>query len=128
MLVYLNALTWTHEPEELSADLREAMRVGLHLQTCHAFPSSIDPGCRHALEFSRIMNATPADLKKWPTNIYSEIAIALKGGKLRKPGLAIAWRRGWRSARAERSRPPSTRLRRGAIRLESRGLCDGSFR
>eukprot|EP00966_Prymnesium_polylepis_P024069 554302-Prymnesium_polylepis.1 len=34
------------------------------------------------------MDATPADLKKWPTNIYSQIAIALKGGELREPGLA----------------------------------------
>eukprot|EP00966_Prymnesium_polylepis_P317009 7324646-Prymnesium_polylepis.1 len=34
------------------------------------------------------MDATPADLKKWQTNIYSQIAIALKGGELREPGLA----------------------------------------
>jgi len=88
MLVYLNALTWTHEPEELAAQLHRAMRVGLHLQLCHEFPSSIDPGSRHALEFSKIMSATPADLRKEPTNIYSQIAISLKGGELREPGLA----------------------------------------
>eukprot|EP00966_Prymnesium_polylepis_P241114 5576177-Prymnesium_polylepis.2 len=34
------------------------------------------------------MDSTPADLKKWPTNIYSQIAVALKGGELREPGLA----------------------------------------
>jgi len=34
------------------------------------------------------MDATPAHLKKSPTNIYSQIAIALKGGALREPGLA----------------------------------------
>eukprot|EP00966_Prymnesium_polylepis_P161540 3733383-Prymnesium_polylepis.1 len=30
MLVYLNALTWTHDPEPLAAEIREAMREGLH--------------------------------------------------------------------------------------------------
>eukprot|EP00966_Prymnesium_polylepis_P100103 2318118-Prymnesium_polylepis.1 len=35
------------------------------------------------------MDATPADLKKWPTNIYSQIAIALKGGELRDVGLNL---------------------------------------
>jgi len=90
MLVYLNALTWTHDPEAFAADVREAMRVGLHLLVCNEFPSVLDPGsARGALEFKRIMDATPADLKKWPTNIYSQIAIALKGGELREPGLAI---------------------------------------
>jgi len=88
MLVYLNALTWTHEPEELTAELRQAMRVGLHLQLCHEFPSSIDLGSRHAIDFSKIMNATPADLRMESTNIYSQIAVALKGGELREPGLA----------------------------------------
>jgi len=88
MLVYLNGLTWTHEPELLAADIREAMSIGVHLQPCHEFPSAIDPSsARHALEFKLIMDATPADLKKWPTNIYSQIAIALKGGELRDVGL-----------------------------------------
>uniref|UniRef100_A0A7S4HTM0 Uncharacterized protein n=1 Tax=Prymnesium polylepis TaxID=72548 RepID=A0A7S4HTM0_9EUKA len=34
------------------------------------------------------MEETPADLKKWPTNIFSQIAIALKGGELRETGLS----------------------------------------
>jgi len=89
MLVYLNALTWTHDPETFAAEIREAMRQGLHLQPCHEFPSVIDLGSeRQALEFKQIMDATPADLKNWPTNVYSQIAIALKGGELREPGLA----------------------------------------
>mmetsp|Transcript_36685 Transcript_36685/g.97113 ORF Transcript_36685/g.97113 Transcript_36685/m.97113 type:complete len:148 (+) Transcript_36685:244-687(+) len=65
--------------------------MGMHmdLQTCHEFPSVIDPGSeRHALEFKEVMDATPADLKTWPANIYSQIAIAIKGGALREPGLA----------------------------------------
>ena len=89
MLVYLNAATWTSAPELLAAEIREAQKVGLHLQLCHEFPSALDPGsARHAIEFKQIMDATPADLKKWPTNIYSQIAIMLKGGELREPGLA----------------------------------------
>jgi len=90
MLVYLNARTWTHDPETFAAEVREAMRMGLHLQPCHEFSSVIDPGsARHALEFKEIMDVTPADLKKGPTNVYSQIAIALKGGELREPGLAV---------------------------------------
>jgi len=89
MLVYLNGLTFMHDPEPFSAEIREAMREGLHLQPCHEFPSVLDPGSvRYALEFKQIMDVTPADLKKWPTNIYSQIAIALKGAELREPGLA----------------------------------------
>jgi len=89
MLVYLNALTWTHEPEAFAAEVHEAMRLGVHLQLCHEFNSVLDPGStRHALPFKEIMDATPPDLKKGPRNIYSQIAIALKGGELRDVGLA----------------------------------------
>eukprot|EP00966_Prymnesium_polylepis_P184934 4286082-Prymnesium_polylepis.2 len=91
MLVYMNARTWTHDPELLApAEIREAMREGLHLQLCHEFPSVIDSGSeRHALEFKQIVDATPADLKRWPTDVYCDrVAIALKGGELREPGLA----------------------------------------
>lgn len=90
MLVYLNALTWTHSVESLAAEIAEAMHLELHLQPCHEFPSVLDPGSwRHSLEFKEVMDATPARLKKWPTNIYSQIAIALKGGTLRDVGLGI---------------------------------------
>eukprot|EP00966_Prymnesium_polylepis_P040294 935050-Prymnesium_polylepis.1 len=89
MLVYLNTKTWTHDPEPFAAEIREAQRAGLHLQPCHEYPSVTDPGSeRQALEFKQIMDATPSDLKKWPTNIYSQIAISIKGGELREPGLA----------------------------------------
>eukprot|EP00966_Prymnesium_polylepis_P170987 3952408-Prymnesium_polylepis.2 len=89
MLVYLNAQTWTHDLEPFATEIREAMRAGLHLQPCYEYPSVVDPGsARHALEFKQIMDATPADLKKWPTNIYSQIAISIKGAELREPGLA----------------------------------------
>ena len=90
MLVYLNSNTWTHNPEGLTADIHEAFRLGVHLQPCHEFPSVLDPGSpRAALEFKSIMDATPSHLKKSPTNVYSQIAIGLKGGELREVGLAI---------------------------------------
>jgi len=89
MLVCLNAQTWTYDPEPFAAEVREAAHADLHLQPCHEYPSVVDPGsARQALEFKQIMDATPADLKKWPTNLFSQIAIALKGGELREPGLA----------------------------------------
>eukprot|EP00966_Prymnesium_polylepis_P279535 6457796-Prymnesium_polylepis.1 len=34
------------------------------------------------------MDVTPADLVKGPTNMYRQIAVALKAGELREPGLA----------------------------------------
>jgi len=88
MLVYLNALTWTGNPEALANDIRAAQRIGVHLQPCHEFASVLDPGSqREALAFKEIMEGTPPDLKAGPTNIYSQIAIALKGGDLRQVGL-----------------------------------------
>lgn len=90
MLVYLNGLTWTHSPEALAVDLQEAFRLGVHLHPCHEFPSVLDSGSdRAALEFKAIMDATPPHLKKSPTNVYSQIAIALKGGELREVGLHL---------------------------------------
>eukprot|EP00966_Prymnesium_polylepis_P033430 777327-Prymnesium_polylepis.1 len=70
----LNALTWTHDPEPFAAEIRNAVRMGLHLQACHEFTSVVDAGSgRHALEFKQIMDSTPADLKTWPINIYEPI-------------------------------------------------------
>eukprot|EP00966_Prymnesium_polylepis_P334230 7389617-Prymnesium_polylepis.1 len=71
MLVYLNALTWTHEPEAFAAEIREAMIQGVHLQPCHEYPSVIDAdSARQTLAFKEVIDATPADLTKWPRNIY----------------------------------------------------------
>ena len=89
MLIYLNAVTWLHDPEALAAEIREAQRFGVHLQLCHEFPSALDPGsARKALGFKQIMDATPLDLKSGVRNIYSQIAVSLKGGELRDVGLA----------------------------------------
>jgi|EP00966_Prymnesium_polylepis_P200777 hypothetical protein len=89
MLVYLNAVTWAHNPEALTVDISEAQRLGVHLQLCHEFPSVMDPGSpRKALGFKQIMDTTPSDITSGESNIYKQIAIPLKGGKLREVGLA----------------------------------------
>ena len=89
MLIYLNALTWKHDPEAFAADIREAQSLGVHLQLCHEFPSVLDPrSARDALGFAQIMGATPPHLKSGPRNIYQTIAVSLKGGELRRVGLA----------------------------------------
>jgi len=90
MLIYLNAHTWTESPEELGGDIGRAQRLGVHLQPCHEFPSVLDPdSLRAAVDFKTIMDATPRSLKRSRSNIYSQIAIALKGGELRDVGLAV---------------------------------------
>eukprot|EP00966_Prymnesium_polylepis_P033815 786039-Prymnesium_polylepis.1 len=119
VLVYLNANTWTHEPEEFAAEDRQAMLAGLHLQLCHEFPSVLDVGsARGALELKSIMDMTPSDLKTSPTNVYSQIAISLKGGSLREPGLAnLAERLAQRSGRGKTTYSDASvgALRRGAV-------------
>jgi len=90
MLVYLNEQTWNHNPEALEVEIREAQRLGVHLQLAHEFPSLLDPGsARRALGFTQIMEATPDGLKQGARNIFKEIAIGLKGGELREVGLAV---------------------------------------
>jgi len=89
MLIYLNADTWTHDPEALTVNVSEAQRIGVHLQLCNEFPSVLDPGsARKALAFKQIMDATPPDLTSGERNIYMQIAISLKGGEMREVGLA----------------------------------------
>ena len=89
MLVYLNGLTWTHDPESLAVDIRQAQHLGVHLQLSHEFPSVLDPkSARIALSFKQIMDATPQHLTRGARNIYQQIAISLKGGELRDVGLA----------------------------------------
>jgi hypothetical protein len=103
MRVYRNALTWAHAPELLAAEIREALRVDLHLQLCHEFPSVLDTGsARQALEFKQIIDASAADLKKSPTNLYAlwplrsgsrAVSCASRGSP--------TWPKGWRNVMAE---------------------------
>ena len=91
MLVYLNSLTWTHDPDALVFDIKAAQHLGVHLQGAHEFPSVLDGvgSLRGALEFDAILRATPEQLTSGQTNIYKEIAIGLKGGAQRNVGLEL---------------------------------------
>ena len=88
MLLYLNKNTWASDSEALAADIREAQRIGVHLQTCHEAPSVLDlQSFRGGQDFKTIMDETPPALKSGPGNIYKQIAVAMKGGDLREVGL-----------------------------------------
>ena len=68
------------------------------------------------------MDVTPPDLKNGPRNIYSQIAIALKGAELREVGLAnLAGRLVARVARAPiaEDRPSARSSQTGGIALAS---------
>jgi len=88
MLLYLNAATWT-ESEGLMADIEEARRQSKNVQLCHESPSALDPeSLRQPLDFKQIMEATPAHLRRGERSIYKTIAVSLKGGDMRRDGLA----------------------------------------
>jgi len=90
MLVLLDKRTWTsgEATAELVVHIHEAMKVGVHLTCVHEFPAVVGPP-RHACEFDLMFDDeyTPAHLTGGPTNVYREIAISLKGGEWRLPGL-----------------------------------------
>ena len=94
MLVVLDARTWTsgEDTAKLVDDIHAAMSLGVHILCIHEFPSVVGPP-RYECEFGLMFGDdwTPAHLTGGPTNLYKEIALALKGVEWRKPGLvAIA--------------------------------------
>ena len=90
MLVLLDERTWTsgEDTAKLVEHIHEAMRLGVHLNCVHELPSVVGPP-RHACEFGLMFGDdwTPAHLLGGLTNLYKEIALALKGIEWRKPGL-----------------------------------------
>jgi len=90
MLVLLDDRTWKsgETTDRFVADMERAMRLGVHMQCTHEFPSVVGPP-RHACEFALMFNDdwTPPHLSKGDANLYKEIALALKGVEWRKPGL-----------------------------------------
>jgi len=90
MLVLLDDRTWTsgEDTAQFVEHLHAAMRVGVHLNCIHEFPSVVGPP-RHECEFGLMFGDdwTPAHLTGGPTNLYKEIAFALKGVEWRQPGL-----------------------------------------
>ena len=90
MLVLLDARTFTSgdDTAKFVEHMHEAMRVGVHLNCIHEFPSVVGPP-RYECEFGLFFGDdwTPAHLTGGPTNLYKEIAFALKGVEWRQPGL-----------------------------------------
>ena len=91
-LLYLTSATWTSlSAKAFAEDVVEAQRLGVKLLLAHEFPSFIgDDASRHACAFNDMWKAgwTPEHLLKGDTNVYKQIATALKPGGWRKAGLA----------------------------------------
>jgi len=90
MLVLLDARTWTsgEDTAKFVEHIHEAMKTGVHLNCIHEFPAVVGPPrfeCEFALMFGD--DWTPAHLTGGKTNLYKEIAFALKGVEWRQPGL-----------------------------------------
>jgi len=88
--VLLDARTWTSGKDTAAfvEHIHEAMRNGVHLNCIHEFPSVVGPP-RYECEFGLMFGDdwTPAHLTSGKTNLYKEIAFALKGVEWRQPGL-----------------------------------------
>jgi len=90
MLVLLDERTYTsgEDTAKFIDHVHAAMRSGVHLNCIHEFPSVVGPP-RHECEFALMFGDdwTPAHLTGGKTNLYKEIAFALKGAEWRQPGL-----------------------------------------
>ena len=90
MLVLLDDRTWTsgESTAKFVEHIHVAMRKGVHLNCVHEFPSVVGP-FRHECEFALMFSDdwTPSHLTGGQTNLYKEIALALKGVEWRQPGL-----------------------------------------
>ena len=89
MLVYLNALTWTNG--ETSAafanEVKQAMEAGAHVLLAHEMMGVGGQEARHGCEFDSFFTTTPQDLLQ--ADIYSMVAIALKGGAWREASMVM---------------------------------------
>jgi hypothetical protein len=90
MLVLLDDRTWMsgETTAKLMEEIESAMAEGIHMLCVHEFPSVVGPP-RHECDFGLMFRSdwTPDHLQSGPTNLYKEIALALKGGEWRTPGL-----------------------------------------
>jgi hypothetical protein len=90
MLVLLDDRTWMsgETTAKLIEEIESAMAEGIHMLCVHEFPSVVGPP-RHECDFGLMFRSdwTPDHLQSGPTNLYKEIALALKGGEWRTPGL-----------------------------------------
>ena len=90
MLLVLDSRTWASGADTagMIEDIHAAMRYGVHIICVHEFPSVVGP-TRNQCEFGLMFNDdwTPLHLTTGASNLYKEIAIALKAVEWRKPGL-----------------------------------------
>jgi hypothetical protein len=89
MLVLLDDRTWTsgETTAKFIEEIESGMAAGIHMLCVHEFPSVVGPP-RHECDFALMFRSdwTPDHLQSGPTNLYKEIALALKGAEWRKPG------------------------------------------
>jgi len=90
MLLLLDERTWTSgvDTAALVEHIHKAMRIGVHIACVHEFPSVVGPK-RFECEFGLMFGDewTPAHLMGGDSNLYKDIALALKGAEWRQPGL-----------------------------------------
>jgi len=92
LLLYLTSQTWTRgEASKVLADaVLRAMDLGVHVLLAHEMPGDGEQvrfGCEFDSFFSCVDGVTPEELLR--RGIYSEIAVALKGGPWREASLAM---------------------------------------
>ena len=93
MLVYLTGLTWTSGEATVAfvEQIKRAMAANVPLLLCHEMPGIGGQTARHACDFdlffSNTQGATPQELLS--ANIYSTIAVPLKGGAWRAVSMVM---------------------------------------
>lgn len=92
MLLYLTSLTWTSGAASvaLGKELDEALDRGVVVLLAHEMPGAGGQEVRHGVDFDSFFScpdgSTPEPLLR--RGIYSLLAVALKGGRLREASLA----------------------------------------
>ena len=92
MLLYLTSATWTSgtTSTQYAEEVVAAVKAGVTLLPVHEFPSALEANeVRRACDFDAFWRDgwTPKHLLVSEFNIYRQIAIALKAGAWRRPGL-----------------------------------------
>jgi len=89
-LVYLTGVTWKRKAssKQFGLEVMKAMDLGVHLLLVHEMPGVGGQAERHGCDFGTFFSDTvPNELLQ--RGIYSQIAIALKGGEWRKASMAM---------------------------------------
>lgn len=88
MLLYLTADTWSiTQSQALAAEVNNALDLGVHVLLAHEMHGMDDQDARSGCEFGLFFSNTPPELLH--RGIYSEIAVALKGGEWREASMCL---------------------------------------